>query len=387
MVKESSRKCSHCGANGHNSRTCTSMNHHNHNNSVNEISGSNNNNNNKGCLKLFGVRIVADHGGRNSNCAADGKVISGETMRKSFSMSNLSESCPAADGAGAGTGSGAEHLSGSDAGYLSDGLIQSRKRKTAHERKRGIPWSEEEHRTFLFGLEKLGKGDWRGISKNFVISRTPTQVASHAQKYFNRLALSEQKKKRSSLFDMPFNEHVPSTRDSSVPPNIIETLSQANTKNVVEAQMGQTQANVSAKGTDVVPSPHLEVPLYLPVEASGVSNFSKVPYMQLAIPGSGQSHPNSNPKMIPTFPLVPRSKFKQGYVYVPKPPRNFAACAPIASRSEANMLPQPFPRGSSQTGPGSSSIEKVSLELGIAPPENRKGSNLSSQTSGPIRVT
>ena len=39
---------------------------------------------------------------------------------------------------------------------------------------------------FLLGLQKLGKGDWRGIARNYVISRTPTQVASHAQKYFIR---------------------------------------------------------------------------------------------------------------------------------------------------------------------------------------------------------
>lgn len=64
-----------------------------------------------------------------------------------------------------------------------------------------MPWTEEEHKTFLAGLEMLGKGDWRGISRNFVTTRTPTQVASHAQKYFLRQN-SLNKKRRSSLFDM-----------------------------------------------------------------------------------------------------------------------------------------------------------------------------------------
>ena len=66
----------------------------------------------------------------------------------------------------------------------------------------GVPWTEDEHRRFLAGLEKLGKGDWRGISRHFVATRTPTQVASHAQKYFLRQAGLAQKKRRSSLFDV-----------------------------------------------------------------------------------------------------------------------------------------------------------------------------------------
>jgi SHAQKYF class myb-like DNA-binding protein len=71
------------------------------------------------------------------------------------------------------------------------------------ERRKGIPWTEEEHRLFLLGLTKFGKGDWRSISRNFVVSRTPTQVASHAQKYFIRLnSLNKKDKRRSSIHDI-----------------------------------------------------------------------------------------------------------------------------------------------------------------------------------------
>ncbi|KAI3761243.1 hypothetical protein L1987_51655 [Smallanthus sonchifolius] len=70
------------------------------------------------------------------------------------------------------------------------------------ERRKGIPWTEEEHRLFLLGLDKFGKGDWRSISRNYVISRTPTQVASHAQKYFIRLNSMNRDRRRTSIHDI-----------------------------------------------------------------------------------------------------------------------------------------------------------------------------------------
>ncbi|EOA21380.1 hypothetical protein CARUB_v10001741mg [Capsella rubella] len=70
------------------------------------------------------------------------------------------------------------------------------------ERKKGVPWTEDEHRRFLMGLKKYGKGDWRNIAKNFVTTRTPTQVASHAQKYFLRQLTDCKDKRRSSIHDI-----------------------------------------------------------------------------------------------------------------------------------------------------------------------------------------
>lgn len=70
------------------------------------------------------------------------------------------------------------------------------------ERKKGVPWTEEEHKLFLMGLKKYGKGDWRNISRNFVVTRTPTQVASHAQKYFIRQLSGGKDKRRASIHDI-----------------------------------------------------------------------------------------------------------------------------------------------------------------------------------------
>ncbi|KAK6145287.1 hypothetical protein DH2020_022107 [Rehmannia glutinosa] len=88
-----------------------------------------------------------------------------------------------------------------------EGFKQSYGRKSSarpseQERKKGVPWTEEEHKLFLLGLKKYGKGDWRNISRNFVITRTPTQVASHAQKYFIRQLSGGKDKRRASIHDI-----------------------------------------------------------------------------------------------------------------------------------------------------------------------------------------
>ncbi|XP_019422882.1 PREDICTED: transcription factor MYB1R1-like [Lupinus angustifolius] len=155
------RKCSHCSHNGHNSRTCP----------------------NRG-VKLFGVRLT------------DGSI------RKSASMGNLSHYAGSNSPGVETTDHGAAAVAD---GYASEDFLPGSS-STSRERKKGVPWTEEEHRRFLLGLQKLGKGDWRGISRNYVISRTPTQVASHAQKYFVRQSNVSRRKRRSSLFDIVADE-------------------------------------------------------------------------------------------------------------------------------------------------------------------------------------
>ncbi|KZV55589.1 Duplicated homeodomain-like superfamily protein [Dorcoceras hygrometricum] len=97
-------------------------------------------------------------------------------------------------------------------------MCRKRGRTSVQERRKGVPWTEDEHRScrdieeyperhfgnrrFLAGLQKHGKGDWRSISRNFVISKTPTQVASHAQKYYLRQVSRGKDKRRPSIHDM-----------------------------------------------------------------------------------------------------------------------------------------------------------------------------------------
>ena len=90
-------------------------------------------------------------------------------------------------------------------------------------------WTVEEHRLFLKGLEVFGKGSWRDVSRHYVKTKTCTQVASHAQKYFKRQASAaaarelgaDTGRKRASIHDtallpdnVPQNDLV-----SSMPPH------------------------------------------------------------------------------------------------------------------------------------------------------------------------
>ncbi|CAA3005201.1 transcription factor SRM1-like [Olea europaea var. sylvestris] len=54
----------------------------------------------------------------------------------------------------------------------------------------GPRWTEEEHRLFLKGLNEYGKGQLTEIAKYVVRSRTPTQVGSHAHRYYKRLNIN-----------------------------------------------------------------------------------------------------------------------------------------------------------------------------------------------------
>ncbi|KAD2392873.1 hypothetical protein R6Q59_012594 [Mikania micrantha] len=157
-----SKKCVDCGQIGHISTECK--------------------NGKVGSFYLFGVMIdpLADPSEEDDNLQVVNGVGSSNRESKSMEIIKRQEN-------------------EDDHGYVSD-------HEHGQDKKKGVPWTEDEHRSFLDGLEKLGRGNWRAISKKYVPSRTPTQVASHAQKYFIRMnAADEKRNRRSSLFDISSN--------------------------------------------------------------------------------------------------------------------------------------------------------------------------------------
>ncbi|KAK3121010.1 hypothetical protein QOZ80_8BG0644640 [Eleusine coracana subsp. coracana] len=255
------RRCSQCGHHGHNARTCTAR-----------------------PVKLFGVRI------------------GDKPIRKSASMGNIAHL--AAEGSG-----GAR-----EEGYGSDGERPPKKR--------GEAWTEEEHKKFLLGLNKLGKGDWRGISRNYVISRTPTQVASHAQKYFNRQTNVHRRKRRSSLFDMVIDD---------VEESADQPLSRSSSQEI--EQHLEDQQPVLSPPAPVVSSSNVVSPASLPVEmAASVAPTVQVPVsvplvepqlMEQNSVASSSSHGGARMVMPEAMPpyiypmMLPPPYFHPGYVPVP----------------------------------------------------------------------
>ncbi|KAH7387599.1 hypothetical protein KP509_16G031800 [Ceratopteris richardii] len=247
-------ECSNCVNNGGISKTCLESN---------------------GGFKLFGVRFSAECCTASSpGIASECSSSSSTAMRKSVSMGNLSNYRAAAEGAGCSLSpSQYEQADPGDPveGYASDDLVHSN--SSCRERKKGVPWTEEEHRTFLLGLQKLGKGDWRGISRNFVKTRTPTQVASHAQKYFLRRNNVNKRRRRSSLFDI-----TPDTVSTLLEEPVLEETGADNPDVCAELSLGQSIPYgpphvLDASCFSRICPPLTYVPVSIPVHQFPVANI------------------------------------------------------------------------------------------------------------------
>ncbi|KAL5569764.1 hypothetical protein UlMin_026339 [Ulmus minor] len=230
-------------------------------------------------LRLFGVNIMREVESMQRSLSSDHD----QSITKSPSLDNLRQ-------VGA-----VDHDHDHDSGYHSDGVIHDKKRKAAHERKKGLPWTIEEHRSFLGGLNALGKGDWKGISKDYVRTRSPTQVASHAQKYFLRLnnQANNKKKRRSSLFDMPNKRHGSpvSTLDKAIENSSKDSSQELERKNISStwSQERVEQPNQFVNGfSNLILDNYPHSP-----DSARFQYNQQIPYM-VEIPGNSQFVPVMN---------------------------------------------------------------------------------------------
>lgn len=99
------------------------------------------------------------------------------------------------------------------------------------------------------GLKKYGKGDWRSISRNFVVTRTPTQVASHAQKYFIRLNSGTKDKRRPSIHDIR-STNEPESDLSNSPESICSNRMSFKVDHEVPMSSSDTKASKKTAITD-----------------------------------------------------------------------------------------------------------------------------------------
>lgn len=130
------------------------------------------------------------------------------------------------------------------------------------------------------GLKKYGKGDWRNISRNFVVTRTPTQVASHAQKYFIRQLSGGKDKRRASIHDITtvnLNDVRTHSPDCKRPPSPDQSTVLSQQSNAVamprthfqwnEHNTGATMAFNATHGNVFMPSPYGINPYGLKMQA------------------------------------------------------------------------------------------------------------------------
>lgn len=72
-------------------------------------------------------------------------------------------------------------------------------------------WTEYEQVLFVIGLKSVGFGNWKAIANDYVTTRTPAQLACHAQKFIGRqfsTTVNTKRRRKRSIFDIKFYDLV-----------------------------------------------------------------------------------------------------------------------------------------------------------------------------------
>ncbi|KAF8025636.1 hypothetical protein BT93_F2470 [Corymbia citriodora subsp. variegata] len=317
------RRCSHCCNKGHNSRTCPVRGGGDGGGGAAAASSSSPSTSSSSAAAAAASASASASGGGGGGGGGSGvklfgvRLTDGSIMKKSASVGCLSAAhYHSSSSAAASPNPGSSPIDGSD-GYLSDDPAHGSRSSTRRvERKKGNPWTEEEHRRFLIGLQKLGKGDWRGIARDFVTTRTPTQVASHAQKYYIRQSNAGRRKRRSSLFDMApdmATADQPSLPEETFRPPLVrlndETNSTTSTsigldleRTPMETSLPETSegcGDAAMESTGQVPLVPCYFPYYLPLP------FPMWP-PNMAPPEDGRVAETSHHRVLKPIPVIPK---------------------------------------------------------------------------------